>query len=174
MSVSTVVLEEQRPEWQQWYEVEKSNIEGVAGSWIVDIAHIGSTSILGLKSKPIIDIIAKVERLEDYQNIISPLKEVEYEYIHKPELEDRIFFLKRAHPRTHLHICAPDSNEWEDKLLFRDYLRKHPQRRREYEELKISLASQFKHDRSSYTDAKEGFIKETLCLARDTEYGDRY
>ncbi len=166
MSVSTVVLEEYSQEWLQWYQKEEGKIQRATGDWIKEIAHIGSTSIPNLKSKPIIDIMAKIEGLEDLDNITEPLKNVGYEYIHKPELAGRVFFLKREHPRTHLHICDTKSNEWQEKLLFRDYLLKHPERRKEYEQLKMKLAAKFKYDRSSYTEAKESFINETLCLAK--------
>lgn len=45
-----------------------------------------------------------------------------------------------------------------DRLLFRDYLIAHPRVAREYETLKLDLASRFANDRVAYTNAKTAFI----------------
>jgi GrpB-like predicted nucleotidyltransferase (UPF0157 family) len=55
---------------------------------------------------------------------------------------------------------------WERHLLFRDYLRVHPETAREYYELKKALAAKFGSDRDGYTDAKTEFVRSVEAEAR--------
>jgi len=57
------------------------------------------------------------------------------------------------------------SDFWRRHLLFRDYLRSHPDDARAYGELKLRLAEQFENDRAAYTDAKGTFINEVMAKA---------
>ena len=82
-----------------------------------------------------------VQDLEEISNFILPLSEIEYEYVHKPEFKERRFFRKGlwGQGTCHLHICKFNSNEWIEKLLFRDYLRLNPDVAKEYAALKKYL-----------------------------------
>lgn len=59
-------------------------------------------------------------------------------HVPKAELKDRRFFRKGlwGQGTCHLHMCEFNSNEWIEKLLFRDYLRLHPDAAEEYALLK--------------------------------------
>ncbi|WP_327059461.1 GrpB family protein [Kurthia huakuii] len=140
----------------------------VIGDKILGIEHIGSTSINGLKAKPVIDILVGVQDLEEISNFILPLSEIEYEYVHKPEFKERRFFRKGlwGQGTCHLHICKFNSNEWIEKLLFRDYLRLNPDVAKEYAALKKVLASNYKFDRPTYTKKKEPFIRTIIEIAK--------
>lgn len=83
----------------------------------------------------------------------------------------RMFFVKGMPPygekRTHhVHIFEQDSDHWCNKLLFRDYLRLHPDVAKEYEQLKIKLAQEHLYDREKYTDEKLDFVNRVLQLAK--------
>ena len=82
------------------------------------------------------------------------------------EADHRFFREPAGVPRrTHVHVCALGS-EWERRhLLFRDYLRAHPERAASYGDLKRALAVLYPRDRVAYTEAKGPFIDETLALA---------
>ncbi|BFH14684.1 hypothetical protein J6TS7_37390 [Paenibacillus dendritiformis] len=54
-------------------------------------------------------------------------------------------------------------------MLFRDYLRSHPDVREQYRQLKLELASQHRHDRVEYTRRKAPFIERVLRLAREED-----
>lgn len=50
------------PSWQDKFIKEKESLEQIIGSYATGgIHHIGSTSILGLAAKPVIDIMVGVE-----------------------------------------------------------------------------------------------------------------
>ena len=70
----------------------------------------------------------------------------------------------------HLHLRMEGDH---DELYFRDYLMKHPQTAREYEQLKHSLWKQFEHDRDGYTAAKTGFVRSVTEQAKQL-YNGRY
>ncbi|MFD2629486.1 GrpB family protein [Oceanobacillus kapialis] len=172
MNKPIVNLSEYKEEWESQYEYEKSRIMDVLGDEIVGIEHIGSTSIKGLKAKPIIDILVGVRDLITVTNFMRPLNKISFEYVHKPELLDRRFFKKGSLETCtfHLHICEINSKEWEEKLIFRDYLRKHPQMAKQYASLKTELASKYTYDRQTYTKHKEPFIKYIIEKGREDVY----
>ena len=149
------------------YETEERELLGALGSVILDIEHIGSTSVPGLAAKPLIDIIVSVSSLNDYKKAIKPLEALGYEYMPERVFSDRVFFPKGpGENRTfHLSLVEKNSKQWTETLIFRDYLRSHPQKRDEYMNLKEDLAQRFADDRKSYTEGKDAFIKSVLVLA---------
>lgn len=167
----TVKLSEsQFDEWHEEYEKEKIILLDKIGNYISEIHHIGSTSIPGLMAKPIIDIIAIINKLDDYKKIIKPLEEIGYHFMPDRvfEIKDRVFLPKgpESNRTHHLSLVVKDSQQYKDNLLFRDYLRKNRTVRRSYRELKQKLAKKFANDRASYTEAKEDFITKVLEKAR--------
>ncbi|MFQ5631667.1 MAG: GrpB family protein, partial [bacterium] len=51
-------------DWQGAFEAERASILAHAAELVVDIQHVGSTSVAGLDAKPIVDIAAAVESPE--------------------------------------------------------------------------------------------------------------
>ncbi|MDQ0483928.1 GrpB family protein [Guptibacillus hwajinpoensis] len=168
MTKPTVQLNEYNDEWESQFEYEKERMIAALGDKIAGIEHIGSTSIKGLKAKPIIDILIGVEDLRVTADLVQPLNEIEFEYVPKQEFTDSRFFRKGlwGQGTCHLHICEIDRTEWIEKIVFRDYLRKHSNVAEEYALLKSELATIYKDDRSTYTKQKEPFIKDTIRKAR--------
>jgi GrpB-like predicted nucleotidyltransferase (UPF0157 family) len=64
-------------------------------------------------------------------------------------------------------LVSWSSDLWRDHLLFRDYLRLHPEIVREYETLKRDLATQYVHDKEQYTDGKGPFVRSIVRRARE-------
>ena len=165
---SFVHLSPYDPLWELRFNQEKEMITQAIGPSLIGIEHIGSTSVKGLDAKPIIDLLVGVKDLEDVLSLIEPLKKIAYVYVHKPELTDRRFFRKGELYRgtCHLHICEFESSEWNNKLLFRNYLRTFPEVAEEYRDLKKELATLYQFDRPKYTQEKEPFIKEIVRRAK--------
>ena len=59
-----------------------------------------------------------------------------------------------------------DSLDWENQVLFRDYVIQHPELAEEYAALKAELAQRYTTDREAYTDGKAPFIERVLGMAR--------
>ncbi len=64
-----------------------------------------------------------------------------------------------------LYLCGPNNRAHRERLVFRDYLRDHPERAIAYSELKRRLAAEANGDRDFYTGGKAAFVGETLRLA---------
>ena len=165
-----VVIVDYDPRWPALYEEERDRILAVVGSLIIGIEHIGSTAVPGLGGKPIIDIMPAVGCLTDAERCIEPLEGIGYEYV--PEynelMPERRYFHKgppQAHT-FHLHMVELSSGFWERHLLFRDWLRTHPEDAQEYYRLKKELAARFGRDREGFTDAKTPFIESIVARAR--------
>ena len=65
------------------------------------------------------------------------------------------------------------SDFFEEHLLFRDWLRAHPQAAEEYGKLKRGLAGRFANDRDAYRSGKVPFIEMVVAAARREAVGDQ-
>jgi GrpB-like predicted nucleotidyltransferase (UPF0157 family) len=120
------------------------------------IEHVGSTAVVGLPAKPIIDIMVGVVMLIDAEARI----EAEYE----TELPERRYF-RRPHqrPRTfHLHCVVRGEPFWTRHVAFRDHLRGHADAAGAYGRLKRDLARRHPFDRLAYMEGKAPFIRRVL------------
>ncbi|MBS4535725.1 GrpB family protein [Clostridium sp. D2Q-14] len=86
-----VRLETYNPQWASEFEKEKDIIQENIGSYIIDIQHVGSTSIEGLISKPIIDIAIGVTSLYEGHKCIELLGQLGYEYKGHVGVSRRLF-----------------------------------------------------------------------------------
>jgi len=162
-----VEIVEYDPKWATLYIKEKRRIQAAVGHIVVAVEHVGSTAVPGLGAKPTIDIMVAVRRLSDADKCIEPLGSIGYEYQpqHEDTMPERRFFRRGEPPREqhyHLHMVEKRSEFWKQHLLFRDYLRTHPEKAGQYCELKKKLASKYGSDREGYTEAKTQFIESVV------------
>lgn len=161
-----IVLTGPDPRWEQWYQAEEALLRAhLPGEW--PIRHIGSTAIPGIWAKPIVDILVEAPRGTDLSVLDGSLSAAGYRCM-SGGLARRSYnkgytpqgFAEQVY---HLHLrYAGDA----DEVLFRDWLRAHPQDAKEYEALKLSLWKPFEHDRDGYTAAKTDFVRRILTRAR--------
>jgi GrpB-like predicted nucleotidyltransferase (UPF0157 family) len=155
------------PSWSAAFEREKTFLEHVLSPWRRGpIEHVGSTAVVGLCAKPVIDIMAGVVSLAASLPAKDALREAGYQYAeYKTDVMHwfcKPSFALRTH---HLHLVPFESPLWKARLKFRDALRADPVLRSEYAALKIELAKRFEFDREAYTDAKSPFIERFLASA---------
>jgi GrpB-like predicted nucleotidyltransferase (UPF0157 family) len=153
--------------WPRMFEAERELVEAAVGDRVETMDHVGSTAVPGLYAKPVIDVLVVVRSLGDAEGCVRPLEGLGYECRGEAGVPGRLFFRKfRGGLRAfHLHMAGTGSGFWGEHLLFRDYLREHPQGAREYARLKRELAERFRDDREAYSDAKAGFVREVVRLA---------
>ena len=110
-----------------------------------------------------------VSALAHAESRVNELASAEYEYVpeYEVDLPERRYFRKPfLRPRTHhLHIIERGSDFWKRHLLFRDYLRAHPDVAQAYYDLKVRLAGEWRATGADYTDAKAPFISAVLARA---------
>ena len=172
-----IILRPYNPYHAVWYEEQKNSLVSLlTGNTIVRISHIGSTAVLGLKAKPIVDILLELPRSYDIETVGSVLEANGWLVMARNNAQKTLDLNKGYTPEGfaekvfHLHIKP--SGDW-GELYFRDYLNSYPDVARKYEALKCALKSQFEHNRDAYTQGKMQFVKKYTALARK-EFGHRY
>jgi len=161
-----IVLAPYDPAWPSRFAAARAEILSACGGLVIEVHHIGSTAIPGASAKPVIDMMPVVRRFEDGAACVAPLQVLGYQSRGEHGIAGRYYFV-RGTPRSHqLHLFAADHPEVERHLLFRDYLRAHPDERVAYERLKRGLAAKFGDDRQAYAAAKTPFCDRIDHLAR--------
>lgn len=170
-----IILAEHQDEWAAWFREEKEELEQILPvGHVMRISHVGSTAVLGIQAKPIVDILLEITPGWDMKKIEGVLCGNGWTCMSRDE--KRMSFNKGyteqgfAERVFHLHLRYAGDN---DELYFRDYLREHAAAAKEYERLKLSLQKKFEHDRDGYTDAKTEFVKKHTAKAKRL-YGERY
>ncbi len=177
----TVQLCEHEKEWEIEAQNTIDRLKEILGDVIKDIQHVGSTSILTIKAKPIIDIALAVDDFDDILAYEKELKDAGFYYRPNAQasLRDQLLFAcgnfydGTGELQTHfIHVVKTNSMDWINYINFRDYLNKTPSAAKAYEDLKVSLAQQVPVDsgREKYLKGKHDFIVYTLRKALVNSY----
>ena len=151
--------------WPELYRREEALLRVALGDLALDIQHVGSTAVPGLRAKPILDIAVGIAQLDAALACRAPLAPLGYEYADWANIPDDYVFGK-GRARTHLvHVVAHGGTRWNAYLCFRDALRADPALAREYEALKLRLSEQHGERRGDYTAAKASFIQAVVTRA---------
>ena len=150
-------------EWPRIFEQIRSIVWPAVQHAALRMEHVGSTSVPGLKAKPVVDACIVVASTRDVPYVVKGLASVGYTHKGNLGVPDREAFGRPANmPRHHLYLSARDALSLRNHLGVRDYLRAHPDAAKEYGELKASLARQFPEDIDSYIAGKTNFILGVL------------
>lgn len=153
-----VKLVPHNPAWAGIYSAEESKIKDLLGKEVIEIHHVGSTSIPGIMAKPLMSILITVKDLETAKKWAPKLAEHGY-HIREDDERHLLYAKGPDHSRSHhLHIAPTGSEYALVTLMFRDYLRTHPDVAKEYEKLKLELAKKFANNRPEYGRQKADFI----------------
>lgn len=152
------------PQWPLEFEAEKTRLEAALQGQTVTIHHVGSTSVPGMVAKPIIDILLIAE---DRDATIASLTEAGYAFKGEWNIPLKCGFTKRG---GNLHaFFTEDHPEVALNLMFRDFLRSHPEQREAYGRLKQEILKDphaqervGKIGLPNYTKRKRAFIDSLL------------
>ena len=162
-----IEVAEYRPEWAEIFGRERAAIIDGCGPWVMEVHHVGSTSVRGLAAKPILDIMPVVANPGDGESAVGPMTTLGYRYRGENDLPGRFYFDKIVDGRTvvHCHMYPQDHPDIRKLVVFRDRLRTHRETALEYVRLKRELALKYKKDREAFTDGKGAFINEITAVA---------
>jgi len=161
----TVRVTDHDPEWLTLAGKACLQVRQAAADLLLDIQHVGSTAVPGLRAKPILDLVAGITSPESVPCLVQRLTEIGYIYRGDGGNEGGHLFVweSRPHVRTiHLHIVRYNGVQWRNYLRFRDLLRQRSDIRTQYATLKLELKDAFPNDRKRYTDSKHDFIRGVL------------
>ncbi|WP_397537757.1 GrpB family protein [Rummeliibacillus pycnus] len=132
------------------------------------IEHIGSTAIVEMPAKPIIDILMGVNDLELLDGeLIKGLKESGFLRL-RVERSNEIVFAKFTDDtnevKTHfIHLVEYNGELWNNLIFFRDYLNEHEDVRKEYLNIKLAYINKKSIGINEYTDFKENFVRNIFA-----------
>jgi len=159
------------PAWPEVFAQIRARVWPAVRGIALRVEHVGSTSVPGLRAKPVIDACVVVASRGEVPACIQALAGIGYAHRGDLGFPDREAFRRPdGLPRHHLYLSPQDSLSLKNHLGFRDYLRAHPGAAREYGALKASLARRFPTDIDRYIVGKTDFvlrILEAVGLTRD-------
>lgn len=166
----TVTVQPHRIEWDIAAQEAISRLKNILKDDVVDVQHIGSTSVKSICAKPIIDIVVGVESFDRIM-------------IHNKELmTNGIIYRREDYLGQHLYVCGDVAKDiqthfihvviwgqkaWNDYINMRNYLNSHKEKAKEYSDLKERLASAYPEDRQLYTAGKSTLIENILRSAKE-------
>ncbi|RFC00409.1 hypothetical protein B5K08_00590 [Rhizobium leguminosarum bv. trifolii] len=153
------------PSWLRLFADISAEISILLGNLVLSIDHIGSTSVPGLAAKPKIDVDVVTISDDVLPMAIDMVRAADFVF-HGDRGEKRWAFT-RDHEAYgfKLYLCGPGNRAHRERILFRNYLRDHPERTTAYADLKRRLAVEAGGDWDVYTGGKTAFVSETVQLA---------
>jgi GrpB-like predicted nucleotidyltransferase (UPF0157 family) len=156
-----------RPEWPGEFLSIGRSLRAAVGDLALRIDHIGSTSVVGLPAKDVIDIqitsAALDHRVKQALETIGYRQIVEHTKDHvPPRMHDAdadwakwVFVEPDGRRRTNVHVRVAGRPNQRYALLFRDYLRAHPDAADTYGCVKVALAQPDPENKEFYYAVKD-------------------
>ncbi|MGZ0052160.1 GrpB family protein [Brevibacillus gelatini] len=161
--------------WLDLYRKEKVLLQSIFSDELLEIHHIGSTSVpqIGF-AKPIIDMLIVVKDILKVDEYNEQMILKGYKPRGEQGIAGRRYFSKGGDQRTHhVHIYEVGNINIEYHLNFKEYLMNHPDEAKAYGELKLHLAKQSPDNVHVYQDGKEAFCTEMVRKAMEWASGRR-
>jgi len=163
-----VTIVDADPRWPSAFERIQIELRDALAADAPRIEHIGSTSVPGLPSKDVIDVQIAVDSEDTLEPVAAALEAKDWR--RSPRIQGdhpvpglpadasewrKVFFDEPLGNRsTHVHVRVAGRANARYALLFRDFLRTHPDEVAAYAELKRRLAA-LAPDSATYADTKD-------------------
>ncbi|SFK14612.1 GrpB family protein [Brevibacillus centrosporus] len=161
-------ISEYDPRWKSLFREVASRLRESLGDSAVRIDHVGSTSVAGLAAKPIIDIQISVRNYDDISTYQTKIENVGFVLREEnPDRTKRYFREIPGNRRTHVHVREAGSYSEQVTLLFRDFLRAHPDDCLRYAQEKHRLMELYRGERPKYVEGKGPIVWDILQKAHN-------
>ena len=163
-----IEITEPDPAWPQQYADLAGRIRGAVGWKVLQLEHVGSTSVPGLAAKPIIDIDLMVADPGREQDYVPALEAAGFTLVIREPWRYGHRSLTAVKPRCNIHVWELDSPEPVRHRIFRDWLRGNPGERDSYAAIKRQAASEANargEHVMQYNARKEKVIREIYMRA---------
>jgi len=147
-------------DWFEMFQTEAQFLKTIFRDEIIKFEHFGSTSVPGMKAKPVIDMMCIVKDIEKIDSFDNKMNSLGYDVAGEWGITGRRLFRKGGENRTHhIHFYEENNPQIDRHLIFRDYLRSHPKEVETYSSFKEKLAQRY-DSTSEYSPAKKTFVKD--------------
>ena len=161
--MSPIEVHDYDPAWPRTFESIYAYVWPAVQHAAMSLEHVGSTSVPGLRAKPVIDACIVVASRRDIPHVVKALAKIGYAHRGDLGVPDREAFQQPAAlPKHHLYASHRGSLNLKNQLGLRDYLRTHPDAVQQYGDLKETLATRFRDDIDGYIAGKTDFILDIL------------
>jgi GrpB-like predicted nucleotidyltransferase (UPF0157 family) len=162
-----VRLSEFSEQWAKMYEQEVERLNEIFKDDVIRFEHFGSTSVEGMKAKPVVDMMCIVKDINIIDGYNEKMASLGYDVAGDWGIPGRRLFRKGGEERTHhIHVYQFDHPQIDRHLVFRDYLRSHQEEVIRYSNFKEELAAIYERT-NEYSPAKKAFVSEMEKLALD-------
>lgn len=168
----TVRLERVAPSWVEAGHRLADDLAALLAGTVSAVEPIGSSSVLGLLAKPIVDLAVGLVPDQDLAPVTERLVAAGWVYRGDSGSQGGHVFLLSARPGrrlAHVHVVDLEGEQWRNYLSLRDLLRRSPDARARYEAVKQQLWDDVGDDRDAYTDGKTTVIRSLLTEARASD-----
>jgi GrpB-like predicted nucleotidyltransferase (UPF0157 family) len=128
--------------WPADFARVDERVRGALHDRVLELNHVGSTSVPGLPAKPIIDVDLVVADPADEGAYIPALETVGFVHTIREPWWHEHRLLRHDDPSTNLHVFGPDCPEVVRHLMFHDWLVEHPEEREVYAAAKRHAAAE--------------------------------
>lgn len=161
--MSTIEIAPYNPEWSTWFKEIREPLWNNINDLVVDIVHVGSTSIEGMSAKPIIDIDLVLDNWKKFPELAERLGTLGYRHVGDLGINGREVFNQISPSKYphHLYACHIESIAFRNHILLKKHLTENPKDFKRYINLKIALANSIS-SRENYLRSKTNMILEFL------------
>ncbi len=159
------------PHNEEWHNIAADSINELntlLQNIVIDIQHVGSTSINNISAKPIIDIVIGLENKHQIldKNILYKLEQNGYMRNTEHDNEGKVFFCKEYNDiiTHHIHVVDYGEHAWNGYVGLRDYLNNNSEAALKYQEIKLKAEIECGNDIDKYHKFKAGLLKELNLL----------
>jgi len=164
----SIMIAEPDPSWPESFAQVDERIRVALGARVLDIVHIGSTSVPGLPAKPIIDIDLIVVDPSNESRWLPALVAAGFVLTVREPWWHEHRLLKYSSPEAQVHVFGPNAPEPWKHRIFRDHLRRDAADRELYAIAKVA-ASRNANERAEtmmeYNLRKQDVIRDIYSRA---------
>jgi GrpB-like predicted nucleotidyltransferase (UPF0157 family) len=156
-------------EWIHQYEIESTALKNILFDELLEIHHVGSTSVKSIGyAKPIIDILIIVKDIERVNLYDDQMVKAGYRVRGENGILSRRYFTKGDFPRTHhVHIYQSGDSKILTYLDFKEFLIARPHEAENYGLMKLEILESYPQEK--YQQEKEKRMDNLIKEAQDGE-----
>jgi GrpB-like predicted nucleotidyltransferase (UPF0157 family) len=151
------------PQWKNWFKRIRDQFWPRLGYLVIDVIHIGSTSVEGMVGKPIIDVDIVVENFDKFEELKAEMEVIGYSHRGNLGITDRESFVFKYTPEIaqSVYVIKEDSVAYRNHLLLKKHLEENKSDHERYKVFKQKLSQKVK-SRDEYCQKKTKLILEFL------------